>query len=198
MSGRITAPKALLEVGGIPIILREAEALREVFGEVLVVAKDTAPYEGLGLRIIPDAGRFRDVDGPITGLYTALMEIKYGYVFVAACDMPFIEPELVRWLTGLANGDNLVIPEVDGLIEPLFGLYPRSALPVFAEALERGVRRIRDLFEKLDVTYAGGRQMRVYDPGLLSLINVNTPGDLARAEDLLSSPLASSPNGYGR
>ena len=198
MAGRMGAPKALLEVGGIPIVLREVQALREVFDEVLIVAKDPAPYEGLGLKAIPDADRFRGVAGPLTGLYTALREIEHGYAFVAACDMPFIEPGLVRWLTGLARGDNLVIPEVDGLIEPLFALYPRSSLPAFEAALERGVKRLRDVFGELEVSYADGGGMRVHDPELLSLINVNTPDDLARAENLLRTPLASSSKGYGR
>ena len=198
MAGQAGAPKAFLEVGGIPIILREVQALREVFGEVIVVAKDPVPYQGLGLKAVPDAERFQGVDGPLTGLYTALREINCGYAFIAACDMPFIERGLVRWLTGLARGNNLVIPEVDGLIEPLFGLYPRSALPAFEAALERGVKRIRDVFGELEVTYADGGGMRAHDPELLSLINVNTPGDLARAEDLLRPPLASSSKGYGR
>lgn len=177
----MSAPKAFLKVGGVTIIEREIRALGSVFNELLVVANDPARYAGLGVRVIPDLERFRALKGPLTGLYSGLSAASNDYVFLAACDMPFIEPGLCAWMAGQRLGHDLVIPRVKGFAEPLFGLYRKTALPVMEKALTQGTRSIQDIFRLLDTRYVSPREMRVYDPELKSLTNINTPGELARA-----------------
>jgi molybdopterin-guanine dinucleotide biosynthesis protein A len=177
----MSAPKAFLKVGGVTIIAREIRALGSVFGELLVVANDPARYNGLGVRVIPDTERFGALKGPLIGLYSGLSASSNDHVFLAACDMPFIEPGLVRWMAGLRRGHDVVIPRINGLTEPLFGLYSKRALPVIEEALLKGTRRLQDIFGALDARYVGPAQMRAHDPELKSLTNINTPGELARA-----------------
>lgn len=187
----MSAPKAFLLVGGISIIEREIRALGSVFSELLVVANDPAPYTGLGVRVIPDPERFRAIRGPMTGLYGGLLASTNDYVFLAACDMPFIEPGLVRWMAGQRGGHDVVIPRVNGLVEPLFGLYKKTIVPVIEDALARGDRKLQDVVRRLDVRYVDEDEMRAYDARLYSLMNVNTPGELARAEETaltLSTP----------
>ena len=183
-SSRMSAPKALLKVGGSPIIKREAEALGRVFDELLVVANDPAPYAALGLAVIPDADEFRELKGPMTGLYSALLSAGNDYVFAAACDMPFIEPELVEWMAGLRHGFDAVVPKTGGLVEPLFGVYARRAAPVLEGLLRGGNRRLQDALGSLAVRFVGEEEMRRYDPELRSLMNVNTPDELSRARSL--------------
>lgn len=179
----MAAPKAFLLVGGITIIEREIRALGSVFNELLVVANDTRPYAGLGVRAIPDPERFRAYGGPLTGLYGGLLAASNDYVFLAACDMPFIEPGLARWMAGQRDGHEVVIPRVKGLAEPLFGLYKKTAIPIIESALIHGTRKLQDALRLLDVRYVDEDEMRVYDRQLNSLTNVNTPDELARAEE---------------
>jgi molybdopterin-guanine dinucleotide biosynthesis protein A len=179
----MSAPKAFLKVGGVTIIEREIRALGSVLGELLVVANDPARYTGLGVRVISDMERFRAFKGPLTGLYSGLSAASNDYVFLAACDMPFIEPGLVKWMAGERSGHDIVIPRIKGLTEPLFGLYKKTALPVIEEALMRGTRKLQDIFHLLNARYVGIEEMRACDPDLMSLTNINTPGELARARE---------------
>jgi molybdenum cofactor guanylyltransferase len=182
-STRMNAPKTLIRVAGERIIDRQIAALRLAFGRVVVVGSGPEIAGTEGVRIIPDDASFSGMSGPMRGICTALRTVG-GACFVVACDMPFINPRLMSHLAGLLAGHDLVIPVVNGLVEPLFGVYGLNALKAIEGSLMRGGRRIRDVFGSLDVLYVDEDELKIFDEGLNSFINVNTPSDLARAEDL--------------
>lgn len=181
---RMSVNKAFLKVGGISIIEREIKALSSVFDEMLIVANEPGLFDGLGARVVPDADKFRHVRGPLTGVYSGLAASGRDYCFVAGCDMPFIEPALAAFLAGLRRGHDLVIPRVGPHAEPLFGVYGATALGAMEATLTKGGGRLQDIFRGLDTRYAGEEEMRLFDPSLASFMNVNTPSDLARAEEM--------------
>src|SRR5512138_2118572 len=82
------APKGLLRVGGETLAARSVALLRRVFGRAMLVANDAAPYAALGVPVVPDAVRGRGAPG---GLHAALAAAETPWVFVAACDMPFLD-----------------------------------------------------------------------------------------------------------
>ena len=175
------APKAFMEVGGVQMIRRALMALAPVFSETLIVANDPGLFGGLGVRVVPDSVRFRDLKGPMTGIYSGLLEACYDRAFVTGCDMPFIEPRLVVWMAGQLAGHDMVVPRVGGKAEPLFAFYRKTAARALEAALSRGERSLQAVLKGLDVRYAEEDEMREFDPQLCSLINVNTPDDLERA-----------------
>lgn len=181
---RMNAPKAFMEVGGRRVIDRQTAALGLVFDELMVVAGQPEDYSGLGVRAVTDDPAFSHIRGPLIGVYSGLKQAVSRNCFIIGCDMPFIDPGLVRWMAGLAEGHDAVIPDVGGYAEPLFGVYSKSALRVMESALSGGVRRLSEVFLSLDVLYVPEEEMRRYDPELLSLFNANTPSDLDEAREI--------------
>ncbi|MHB8173408.1 MAG: molybdenum cofactor guanylyltransferase [Nitrospirota bacterium] len=154
------------------------------FDELLVIAKDPAPYESLGFKALPDDPEFSGQRGPLVGIYTGLKAAKNPFILAVACDMPFISGALARRLAELRERRDAVVPVIKGYPEPLFAVYSRTALEHADRALRDGRPRLQGLFNGMDVLYVSEEEVRDYDPELLSFVNVNTPEELKMAESL--------------
>lgn len=126
-SKRMGVDKASLVLGGKPMIAHAIDRLREVLPEVVVVAKDACRLDLPGVKVIADAAP--DVAGALVGIHSALLAVKTPYAFVVACDMPYIQPELVRRMIEACHGCDALVPKIGAAIEPLFALYSRVCLP---------------------------------------------------------------------
>jgi molybdopterin-guanine dinucleotide biosynthesis protein A len=169
-------PKGLLIVEGRRIIDRQLEALRE-FERVFIVANDPVPWSDLGLAIIPD--RIPGA-GPLAGLDAALAALgpDEEAVVCVAGDMPFLD---ARPLALLRDHPPVqaVVPRAGGRPDPLFARYHRSCAPIVARALAQGRLKTIALLDELQVAYLEEPTLRLIDPGLRFLTNINTPDDLA-------------------
>jgi molybdopterin-guanine dinucleotide biosynthesis protein A len=193
--------KAFLELGGRPLIDIVVERVRSVCGEVLIVAGDTRPYAGLGAPLVED--RFQEV-GVLGGLHAGLEAASHELALVVGCDMPFLNPDLLRAFAGWLEGFDVVVlrhapsppqspprsggdvPEGQGgaFIEPLHAIYRRTCLPAIETAIGAGERRIVSFFPDVRVRYVTPAEIASVDPDLRSFRNVNTPEEWAavRAE----------------
>lgn len=178
------AAKAFLEVGGAAILDRQIQVLRPRFAEIFVAAApqaDPAPFQARGLGIVAD---LYPGAGPMAGLHAALAACRTPWLFVVACDMPFLDGDLIDRLIGFTARDpasGAFVPMRDGRAEPLHSLY-RAALAAAAErCLKSGRRAMTDLLDRVATRYIEESDL----PGLTatrSLSNLNTPEDLAMAE----------------
>ncbi|MBU2490159.1 MAG: molybdenum cofactor guanylyltransferase [Proteobacteria bacterium] len=174
--------KALCRVGEKAMVRRVLEVLSACFSEVLVIARAPLPLLDLPAAILPD---LLPGSGSLVGIHAALSYARAPYVFVAACDTPFLSPALVRRLAGLANGKvDVVVPRTEKGLEPLCAVYSRRAAPLVRARLLQGRYRISELYGNLKVREVGPDELSQADPGLLSFMNVNTPQDLERARRL--------------
>lgn len=183
MSRRMGQDKLPLKVGDTPLLNRVHDALSSLCAETLVVGAGERVLNGT--RLVPDLRPGRQ--GPLAGIEAGLSAASYRHVFVAAGDMPFLTGGLVGYLLGLLTEDvPAVVPDIGGRPHPLCATYGREVLPAVGAALDQGVRSVRDLLESLPgVRYVGRKELeRIGEPDLL-LMNVNSPGDLARAEAAL-------------
>jgi molybdopterin-guanine dinucleotide biosynthesis protein A len=87
-------------------------------------------------------------------------------------------------MLGLREGFDLVVPRLDGLVEPLHAVYARSCLAPMERLLEQGKKRINALFGLVRVRYVEADEIDRFDPRRLSFFNVNTRADLERAQQL--------------
>ncbi len=178
-SRRMGRDKAWIDFGdGRPIIARVVEALAEIADEVVVVANDER-YHSLGLRVVPD--RFPE-GGALGGIATGVGAAAHDLVLVAACDMPFLEPDVFRLLLSRAEGFDAVVPRIAGDFETLHALYRRSCLAPMERALAAGRLRVVSFFGEARVRELGEAELRAVDPALRSFTNVNTPEELAAAK----------------
>ncbi len=171
--------KALVDFGGRRLIEAAVDRLTGLFPEVLVIANDPDLYNYLGVKVIPDV---IPESGSLGGLYTGLSAAAYPRGFFVACDMPFLNPDLIGVLVREAEGWDVVIPRVAGELQPMHAVYAKSCLPFMKESILAGRLKIAGFFSKVRVNIIEEPALRAVDPDLLGLMNVNTPQELERAE----------------
>lgn len=166
--------KALVPVGGRPMIAWVLD-LAPRFVAAAIVAPPSVEHAAFGVPVIADRG---PGDGAPAALATGLEACTSEWAVVLACDMPLVDPAVLDRLAAEAGDDvDAVVPEADGRVHPLHGVYratvadPARAIAAEGASLQALLARIRTRFVPLD------------DPASVS--NVNTPADLAAAEAVL-------------
>lgn len=187
-SRRYGRPKALVEVGGVPMVRRALDSLRSCGLRVAVVGW-VADTPGLDVPLLTDLNPGR---GALGGIETALAwgrgEGAEG-VFVLGCDMPLVPPELVSVLVERFQGIRPVAPASFGPLglETLCTVYPVSAHDEVARRVGAGGGSLVDVLRTLGVdVLPPERVAEVADPAVV-FSNVNTPADLERVEGLLDA-----------
>ena len=119
------------------------------------------------------------------GLYSGLRASGHGLNLVTACDMPYLNERLVRFMMDRANdGADVVVPMVNGYPEPLMAVYDKCVLAAVAENLQAGRRKMTAFFDQVKVCAIPETQIAALDPQRHSFVNINTPDDLARAREV--------------
>jgi len=122
--------------------------------------------------------------GALGGIYTGLAESSSPYNLVVACDMPFLNQALLRYMMGLSAGFDLVVPRLGELVEPLHAVYSKSCLVSIERLLKKGNLGIMALFDLVKVRYVEAGEISRFDPEHLSFFNINTEADLAKARQM--------------
>ena len=175
-SRRMGSPKALLDWHGEPLVHRVARILGEVCEPVVVVA---APGQALplpaGVELLADAAPDR---GPLEGVAAAeaALQGRIAAAFLAAVDLPLIDPALVRAvLAGLAGYD-AAVPVTEGHDQPLAAAYDLRTLARARPLLDAGRARALDLLEDVRVRRLDAATL----PGGDSIAGANTPAEYRR------------------
>lgn len=183
-SRRMGEDKRYLAVGEQTLLERGLEVLQSIFCEVLVViAQDSLP-----LRI--DARVVRDLVpdcGSLGGLYTGLIQATTPYIFVAACDMPFLNQTVIAQFTNRRATADIVIAKLDDRLHPMHALYSKRCLPALEQMIRARQLKIQEIVSQssLRVRYVTEADLLTIDPSGHSFYNVNTMADLEAARSLL-------------
>ncbi|MBI4514875.1 MAG: molybdenum cofactor guanylyltransferase [Deltaproteobacteria bacterium] len=169
--------KAFLTVDGQFVFERTLGLLQRCFPQVVVVSNHPERYREFAVEVTSDE---LPGLGPLGGLHAGLGRIRYPYAFVVACDMPFLRVEPMVYLVSRLHGQDAVIPEWEGDIEPLHALYATRLRAAIARAIERGARAIREFLPQLRVEFIAEAEMRAVAGAAESFRNVNTPEEAAR------------------
>lgn len=186
--------KAELTFRGGTLIQHVAGVMSEVFSDVVIISGQELRYEFVGLPVLPDAV---PEGGPLGGIYTALQQARGRPVFAAACDLPFINPDLVELILervghpslstgspgGWARADQptVAFPVAGDIVQPLCGFYSHACLPLIEERLQNNRLGVIDFVETIDVLQIDIRPLEFYREGLL--LNVNSPEDCEKMLD---------------
>jgi molybdopterin-guanine dinucleotide biosynthesis protein A len=185
-SRRLGRNKALEEVGGVPLLSRVTTVVESIASGLVLVVADEAQAD-----VLPapdDAITVLDVhpdSGSLGGIFTGLTEAPTDWALVVACDMPFLNVQLLTHMAGSREGADIVIPVLDGWPEPTHAFYSKTCLPPMKESLNNGRLKITDFFDSVTVKYLPQESIEAIDPERWSFFNVNTAVDLekARARD---------------
>lgn len=178
--------KGLLLVGGEPIAARSLRLFGEIFEAALLVANDRAPYAALGAPIVADAIPGKGAPG---GVHAALAAAGTGWIFAAACDMPFLSAGAIRFLWERRGGAPAVAVHWGGRLEGLFAFWSRACLPVVERMVRDGEPSLWQLATAVGARVVPEVAWRALDPDGRTFENANSPEDLARLA-LLPPPCA--------
>ncbi len=178
--------KPLLDVGGQTILERELAVLTSRASRVLLSTNEPA-LAGRGVESVADAAPGQ---GPLGGIAAAMAVATTPWLLVVAGDMPLLSGAVIDLLLARAGGDvDAVAPFVGDWPEPLCALYATRALPELERRLAAGELKVARLLTDgvLRVARVDEAALRAVDPELASLLNVNEPADLARAQALVKT-----------
>jgi molybdopterin-guanine dinucleotide biosynthesis protein A len=170
--------KRALLVGGRPILEHQVSALRPVVARIVIVGGPPDPFIGIDLPIVQD---LVPGAGALGGIYTTPAGARAERVLVLACDMPFVTTEFLGFLATAGREADVTLPRDAHGLHPLCAAWSAAAAPAVGELVRSGVRKVRDALDVLRVHIVEGRELEAFDPEGRLLINVNTPGDHARA-----------------
>lgn len=191
---RFRPDKLILPVGGIPVIQRVIETLKIFAGNIIVIANNHESFKFLGTPVIPD---IKLNYGPLMGLYTGLLSSQDEWSIVAAGDMPFIKREFLEGLIRIINQEKnkqtnssynitAIVPEKDGILQPLLACYSKRFIPYLEEAIETGEKRIWKVLKK-NALIVKKEEWRDWDPSGISFTSINTAEEYEKALNIANA-----------
>ena len=149
-SSRYGANKALAKMEGASLIERATGVMKTLFREVVLITNTPDLYAFLELPMHEDLIKGL---GPLGGIYTALSTMKREAGFFVACDMPTLNPSLIRHMVSVREGHDAVVPRISGFMEALHALYSRRCLPHVRALIDQGQRQVIRFFPEVSVRY---------------------------------------------
>ncbi|OGP52531.1 MAG: hypothetical protein A2Y65_02220 [Deltaproteobacteria bacterium RBG_13_52_11] len=181
-SRRMGQNKAFIQVGGVRLFDYVYGKCQELFPEIIIVTNQPQQFSEYQAHIVLDE---IPGTGSLGGLYTGLIKASNYHTFCVACDMPFLQTELITHLTEKRFHYDVVIPLTGEGLEPLHALYSKRCIEPIKKLLERGELKITKLLPEVQVGYCKEEEMKKIDPFLTSFTNVNTKKDLLMIQRML-------------
>ena len=183
-SRRMGEDKRYLVVGEQTLFERGLRVLRSMFHEVLIVIAQDSALLDIDARVVRDV--VPDC-GSLGGIYTGLTQATTPYIFVAACDMPFLNQDVIAQFTNRRDIADIVMARLAARLHPVHALYGKGCLPAMEQMIVARQLKIQELLShaSLRVQYITEADLLHIDPTWRSFYNVNTPADLETACSLL-------------
>jgi len=183
---RMPVLKAFIEVDGEKIIEKNLKIMQKLFKEIFIVTNQPEIYLYLG---IPLFGDVYNVRGPMTGIFTSLLNASNRWVFITACDMPFINEHLIRYMASKRNNYDAVAPKSSvpsfrkgklrgDYTEPLFAFYSKRLILNMEKSIIAGKTGLKDFLNNKRVKYIKTDEIKNIDKDAKSFVNLNAPEDL--------------------
>ena len=182
LSRRLGRDKAAEPIDGQPLVGRVMDALAQIADELVVVVN--TPQRGWELPLPDSVVVAVDIypnAGSLGGIFTGLSSASNQWGIVVACDMPFLNLDLLSYLLSFRESHDAIVPVLDDRPEPTHAAYSKVCLSAIEARLEAGDLKIARFFDDVRVKYVSQRRVEKIDPERHSFFNVNTEEDLARA-----------------
>ena len=189
---RLGRSKTLETVDNTSLLQRVIFHLSSFNSDIIIVtaARQSLPqFIGYSkLRIVTDTYPGK---GSLGGIYTGLAASDSFYNLVVACDMPFLNQALLRYMIQLSGDSDLVVPRLGKMVEPLHAVYSKRCLAPIENLLKQDILQITELFTLVRVGYVEEEEINRFDPKHLSFFNINTEADLRMARELARGEMSS-------
>lgn len=185
-SSRLGTDKAKVKLDGESVMIQSIAKKLSVVSDDIVVSTNGRRYEEIttsvrwAVDVNPGAGS-------LMGLYSGLFAVKHDYAIAVACDMPFINIELLKYMIGMPRDYDALLPRIGDKTEQLHSIYSKSCLKKMEQFLESGRLRITAFLGEINVKFVPEEIINRYDPQHLSFFNVNTAEQLKQAQSILKN-----------
>lgn len=184
-SKRLGSPKALLKFQGCSLIELIVRRLGEYFDQLTLITDRPDLYDQLPVKITGDIIK-TDKKSPLRGIHAGLSSSLLPYQFTAACDMPFLNLDLISYMEKYADEYDAVVPRVGDYFQPLHAYYSRTCIEVIERQVDKGLYKVTDFYNLLNIKYIGEEEIENFDPQQLSFININRWSDYETALKIFS------------
>ncbi|MBK8984525.1 MAG: molybdenum cofactor guanylyltransferase [Chloroflexi bacterium] len=174
-SSRMGRDKSFVLFQGRPLIEVVIERVAGLGAETILITNKPADYAHLGLPMFSDV--YPDC-GPLGGIYTAVHHASHAYTLVVACDMPWLNRDLLQYQIGLRQQADVIVPRWDKFPEPLHAVYSRACLAPIETNLRAQMFKITSFFGRVTVRFVEREAIERLDANGRSFANLNTPEDL--------------------
>lgn len=173
-SKRLGRAKEFLPYGGKTLIEHCLDLFSGQFQDLVLVSNRPDDFAHLTAHLVKDIVPNR---GPLVAVLSALLVSETEQVFVCACDLPYIDEQLIELICSESSRlqANLTVYKHDSQIEPLLGVYSKALIPAFEEALVQGKDLDSDFVQSLAPNYFV--DLRVYREGRHPGRSIDTPRD---------------------
>lgn len=178
-NSRMGANKAFIVIDGERLIDRILKIFKGLFCEVIVVTNAPLDYLDLDVTIVTDIYPGKKALG---GIYTGLFFASCPHAFVAACDMPYLNPRFIAWMMQQAPAYDLIVPQSPDGLEPLHAIYAKSCLSRIKSRIIQDRLKITGFYKSMKCLTISDTLLKTFDPDMQMFINVNTREDLARLQ----------------
>lgn len=190
LSRRMGSEKAFLLHEGQSFISSVASEMSKASDDVIVMIgrkrkEDFEPAVPEGVRILRDDDY---LGNPVGGIRSAFEHVKHADAAVVACDSPLVKAEVIRYLAEELQNHSATVPlweeEDKTTMEPLCAVYAvaETKTAIQQTIKEGNLTPKRVVFHLKDVLYIDVSRLRLVDPRLDSLVNVNTRSEYAALE----------------
>ncbi len=177
-NARMGREKAYLKIGERTIIEEQSDTLSRIFDEIIIVANSQNYFKNIDVKVVTD---IIPDSGPLGGLYSGLAVSSNIHSFLIACDMPFINLQLIDYMIKQIGENDIVIPLSSKGIETLFAIYSLNCLETIKRQIEFRKLKLLDILSFFKVRYISQEEIEKFDPKESSFFNVNSPKDYEEA-----------------
>lgn len=177
-SSRMGVNKAHLTVAGTTMIQRVLQASAGANLPAVVVGgrSDVAPDD------VPHIDDDNPGKGPVQALATAMRMFDYSWYVPIACDMPFVRPSHLQWVTShlgnihVSEDDiEVVAPFAHGRIQPMLAAYSSRLRNGVLFSVDVAIQSFAELLESSKVHVISADSCPDFESSPFT--NVNTPED---------------------
>lgn len=177
LSTRMGQDKAQVTLGGKTLLERAIDRWKD-YGSALQLSVGSAERAGLAPEGIPAVVDVYPERGPIGGLHAGLRGCPTELLLMVAVDCPFLTWEQADGLVESMGDADACVYTLEGHPQPLFGLYRRHCATPAETLMLDGENRMCRLLDWMHTVYAPAEDAAPFR-------NLNTPEDLAAAEELI-------------
>lgn len=181
-SSRMGQNKALLKIKGKYIISYVIDTLQP-FCDEIILSTNTKELDFLGYQTVND--KFKNI-GPISGIYSALLESNNSRNIIISCDTPFINSHLLTDLLFYSEDYDIVLPEFNGYLQTMIGIFNKTCILVIEREISKGNYIPPRIYEQCNLN-----KLKITDKHPFYhqhlFFNVNSPEDFRKAQEIIKN-----------